>query len=134
MAPGQNFAARQEVQLQLHDGRRPHARPLADGARRRRGWWGGRGRRRPVSGAGDHHTNQERQSALLHERILHSIKEVDDARFERVLGADDDEALLLNQLLQDIRAVPQLAGGDADVGAHGLPHERLLVVAKLRLQ
>src|SRR5471032_757674 len=57
------------------------------------------------------------------------IEKLDLARLERILGADDEQAVLLNELFEHLRAVPQVIHGRANVGAHRLIHEHIIVQA-----
>src|SRR4029077_13100985 len=50
----------------------------------------------------------------------HPIEELDDAGLQRVFGADDEQALVLDQLLEQLRAMAQVIRRGADVGPHGL--------------
>ena len=61
-----------------------------------------------------------------------TVEELDDAGLERVLGADDDQAVVCDQLLEDLRAMAQVVRRDADVRAHGLLHQGLGVVPQIR--
>ena len=46
------------------------------------------------------------QAALIVGNVRRRVPEkIDDAGFQRVLGADDDEAVTLNQLLEHVRPV-----------------------------
>ena len=47
-----------------------------------------------------------------------TVEELDDAGLQRVLGADDAEPLVLDQLLEDLRPVAQVVDRGADVGAN----------------
>ena len=38
--------------------------------------------------------------------VGHAVEEVDQAGFERVLGANDDKAVLLDEVLQDVGTMP----------------------------
>jgi hypothetical protein len=51
--------------------------------------------------------------------LVGAVEEVDDAGFEVVLAADDDEAALDAQIFEQARAVAELAGRGGDVGAGG---------------
>src|SRR5690606_26757 len=65
-------------------------------------------------------------------RSRHAVEEIDEARLERILGTDDDETLVLNQLLEHFRAVAQVASRDANVRPHGVACEALWIVAQRR--
>ena len=49
----------------------------------------------------------------------HTIEEIDLAGLERILGADDPEAVAGNELFEESGAVAELVAGGADVGAAG---------------
>ena len=40
--------------------------------------------------------------------IRHSIEELNDPSLQRILGADDEESVFLDQLLKDFRPVAQM--------------------------
>ena len=48
------------------------------------------------------------------------IEEINHARLQRVLRSDDEEAVVLNQLLQNLGAVTQVIHRRPDIGAHCL--------------
>lgn len=52
-----------------------------------------------------------------------SIEEVDRPGFQRVLGANDEQALPPNQEFQDLRSMPQVVGRCPDVRPDGLGHQ-----------
>src|SRR5262245_50333863 len=60
--------------------------------------------------------------------LISGVEELDDAGLERVLGADDHQAFLVDELLQQCRAMSQMAHRNADGGTHRLLHDRLVVV------
>ena len=57
-----------------------------------------------------------------------AIEEVHDAGFKGVLGANDGEAVVLNQLFEEPGAVPEVVGRRKDVGANGVLDEGVRVV------
>ena len=59
-----------------------------------------------------------------------AVEEIHDAGLERILGADDEQSVVLDQLLEHLRAVAQVVGRRADVGAHGRAHQRVAVVPR----
>jgi OOP family OmpA-OmpF porin len=64
----------------------------------------------------------------------HTVEEIHDARLQRILCANHEEAISLDQLLQDLRSVSQVICGGADVCPHGLSHQGIRIVAQLGLQ
>ncbi len=60
-----------------------------------------------------------------------AVEKIHHSGFHRILGADHQEPVVADQLLQDVRAVPQLADRSGDVGPHRLSHQRLPVVPQL---
>src|SRR6266404_6002723 len=50
--------------------------------------------------------------------LRQSVEEIDDAGLQGVLGADDHESGLLDELLNDVRAVPQVLHRRLDIGAN----------------
>ena len=64
----------------------------------------------------------------------YTVEEVNDSSFQRILGSDDEEPILLDRLLKDFRSMSQMVSGDADVGPNGLPHESIRVVPAFRRQ
>ena len=50
----------------------------------------------------------------------HAIEKIDEARFQRVLGADDDQAFVTLEPRDNLRRVSQCISRRADIGAHGL--------------
>ena len=60
-------------------------------------------------------------------RLRHPIKEVDDPGFQRVFGTYDDKPVSLDVLLEDGRSMPQLVGGNADVGSNGVLRQVVMV-------
>src|SRR5882672_4291403 len=50
--------------------------------------------------------------------LRQTVKEIDDTGLQGVLGANDQEAGLLDELLDDVRAVPQVPHRRADIGAN----------------
>ncbi len=59
--------------------------------------------------------------------VWRTVEKIDDSRLQRVLRADHDEAVVLNQLLEHFRPMAQVIRRSADVGAHGLLHQSLRV-------
>src|SRR3981189_2372928 len=49
--------------------------------------------------------------------LRQGVEEIDDARLQGVLRADDHESGLLNELLNDVRTVPQVLHRRLDIGA-----------------
>ena len=58
------------------------------------------------------------------------VEEVDDTGFKGVLGADDPEAFVLNELFEQRRAVPEMVGRGPDVCANGLTDEGVGIVGE----
>src|SRR4051812_9289688 len=63
---------------------------------------------------------------------FHAVEEIDNARFERILSADNEQALVANQVLEHFRAVAKVIHRRPDVGANGLFDQRVVVVSKVR--
>src|SRR5882724_11399892 len=63
--------------------------------------------------------------------LIRHVEEVDLAGFQRVLGTDDQQAVLVDQLFEDLRAVAQVIRGDADVGADRALDQRRVVRARI---
>jgi hypothetical protein len=61
-----------------------------------------------------------------------AVEEVHHTRLERVLRADHHELAVVDHLLEQRRAVPQVVGGRPHVRAHRLTHESLLVIPDTR--
>ncbi len=61
---------------------------------------------------------------------LDTIEEFNDASVQRVLGTDHEEAIVPDQLLENIRAMSQMVHRNADVGPNSLPHQRSQVVRR----
>ena len=59
-----------------------------------------------------------------------AVEEVDDAGFKGVLGADDPEAFVLNELFEQLRTVPEMVGRGTDVGANCVIDEGVGVVGE----
>jgi hypothetical protein len=55
------------------------------------------------------------------------FKEVDEAGLERILGPDDEQSRLLNQLLEQFGAMTQVIHGSTDIGTHGFTHQIALI-------
>lgn len=62
------------------------------------------------------------------------VEKLDDPGFERVLGAHNKQPVRLDELLEDLRSVPQVVRRGADVRAHGLPHQGLRIAPELGRQ
>ena len=60
--------------------------------------------------------------------LRHTVEEIYDSSLQRILGSDDEEPIVLDQLLEDLRSMSQMVRGDADVGPNGLPHQSIRVV------
>ncbi len=52
--------------------------------------------------------------------LRQAFEEVDHAGLQRILGADDQQAVVLDQVHQNLRAVAQMVGRGLDVGADRL--------------
>src|SRR5688572_13406651 len=61
-----------------------------------------------------------------------AIEEGDDPRLQRVLRPDHQQAVFLDQTLQQLGAVTQMIGGGADVGPDRLAHERVRISSEAR--
>jgi hypothetical protein len=64
----------------------------------------------------------------------YALEEIDAACLERVLGTDDQQAAGLDQTLDDLRSMTQMADRYADVGANRVPHEGGGIVPQFRRQ
>jgi hypothetical protein len=62
------------------------------------------------------------------------IEEIDETRFERVLGAHDDQTVFLDELLEYLRPMAQVAGRHAHVRANRVAHECVGIVPQLGSQ
>ena len=72
---------------------------------------------------------------LLGPRLLgEPVEEVHDARFQGILRPDHHEALVLDELLEDLRPVPQLVGGHADVGPHCVMDQHVRIAGERGVQ
>ena len=40
--------------------------------------------------------------------LWHTVKKINDPSLQRILGTYDEESILLDQLLEDFRSVPQM--------------------------
>jgi hypothetical protein len=58
-------------------------------------------------------------------RIGHTIEEIYDSGLQCVLGPYDEEPILVDQLLEDYRSVPQMVSRGNDVGPNGLPQKSI---------
>src|SRR5579862_5341861 len=56
---------------------------------------------------------------------VHLVEELDDAARERVFRPDHEQLLVQDELLEDLRAVPQVIHRGTDVRTHGLAHQRI---------
>src|SRR5687767_7879569 len=65
---------------------------------------------------------------------LHVVEEIDDSGFQRVLRADNDEAISFDQLLEKVRATSQLTDGESHISTHGVVHQRFGIALRLRVQ
>src|SRR5580704_2902813 len=63
-----------------------------------------------------------------------SIEEINHTGLQRVLGANHQEPGFLNELLDDIRAVPQILHRRADVGANRSTAQGMQIMLKIRRQ
>src|SRR5687768_11815350 len=63
---------------------------------------------------------------------LHVVEEIDDPGFQRVLRADNDEAILFNQLLEELRPMSQLTDGESHISTHGVVHERVGIALRFQ--
>src|SRR6202000_2215709 len=54
--------------------------------------------------------------------------------FQRVFRAHHHQAGVLNQILDDVGAVPQVIDGGSDVGAASLVHQRVVIILQIRGQ
>ena len=63
-----------------------------------------------------------------------AIEELHDASLQGVLGADDLQPVILDQLLEHLRAVSQVIHGGADVGPDSLGYQRLHIVPEVGRQ
>ena len=59
------------------------------------------------------------------------VEELDHARLQRILGAHDDQAIVLDQLLEDLRAVAQVIYGGADIGPNCLCDQCISIVSEV---
>ncbi len=50
----------------------------------------------------------------------HTFKKIDYSGFQRIFGAHDQDLFSLDHLFQEFRSVPQVVGGSAHVGPHGM--------------
>src|SRR5688572_18879455 len=65
---------------------------------------------------------------------LHVVEELDDSGFQRVLRADNDEAILFDQLLEERRSMSKLTDGKSHISTHGVVHQRVRIALRLRFQ
>src|SRR5882724_8981772 len=63
-----------------------------------------------------------------------SIEKIDDAAFQRILRADDEQPLVANELLDDFRPVPQVIHGGANIRADCLMDQFVQIVSQVRCQ
>ena len=61
-------------------------------------------------------------------RVGHAVEEIDETGIEGVFGADDDEFIFFDQVLEDGGSAAEVVGGVADVGADGLVEESFRIV------
>ena len=66
--------------------------------------------------------------------LRHTIEEINDPSFQRILGTDDEKPSSLDQLLEDLRSVSQMVCGGADVGPNRVPHQSVRVVPEVGRQ
>ena len=66
--------------------------------------------------------------------LRQSVEEIDDAGLQGVLGADDHESGLLDELLNDVRAVPQVLHRRLDIGADRRTAQGVKIVPEFRRQ
>src|SRR6476469_4036473 len=64
----------------------------------------------------------------LTDRTGNDIEEIDDSRLDGILRAHYHEPIVLDQLLENIRPVPQMIRGSANVDPHRFPGESAEVV------
>ena len=61
----------------------------------------------------------------------HAVEKINEAALQRIFGADDQEAVFLGQLLEDLRSMSQMVCGGANVGPNSVPHQRIRVVPEV---
>ena len=64
--------------------------------------------------------------------LRHTVKEINDPSFQRILGTHDQDAPFLDQLLEDFGSVSHLMCRGANVRANSVPQKGLRIVAQLR--
>src|SRR5262249_56108726 len=87
-----------------------------------RGGWGGGGAGGGGRGGGGGGRGGGGSEAQARGGALrrHAIEEGNHTGLERVLRTDHEQPVVLDELLEQLRAVAQVIGRHADVGAHGL--------------
>ncbi len=60
--------------------------------------------------------------------LRHTVEEINDPSFQRILGTHDEKPIALDQPLKDLRSVSQMVGGDTDVRPNGMPQQSVRVV------
>src|SRR5687767_4016164 len=68
------------------------------------------------------------------DRSWSRIEEIDHTGLQRILRSDDHQSFVLNQLLENLRAMAQVIDGCPNVRANSLIDERLRIVSQLRSQ
>ena len=64
----------------------------------------------------------------------HAVEEIDHTSLERVFRTDHEESVVLDELFEHFRAVAQVVGRHADIGAHRLLLETLPVARWIALE
>lgn len=59
------------------------------------------------------------------------IEKFDHAGFQCILGADDHEAIGLTEVFEDRRPMAEMVDRRTDIGANGLPYQRIGIVPEL---
>jgi hypothetical protein len=65
---------------------------------------------------------------------LYGVKKIDDSGFQRILRADNDEAVPVDQVLEEFRSVSKLTDGGVHIRTHGFVHERIGIAQPFRFQ
>ena len=65
---------------------------------------------------------------------LRGVEELHESSVQGILGADHDKASVLDQSLENLRAVAQMVHRNADIGSNGVPHEGIHIVRKFGLE
>src|SRR4051812_20437910 len=63
----------------------------------------------------------------------HTIEKFDHTRFEGIFGTYDEQFILLDELLEQLRAVAQMIRRHPDVGTYGFMNEMVVIANYIRV-